>query len=354
MIASKHVRLVLVPLAFFLCTFMASCGGGGGGGGGGDGGGDDTGGPSTFTFRAGWVNEGIVVEDDPSPLDDICVVRLDGGQYRIYADNYYHTNPFHEFISFTSNDGVNFTRDPGVRWSGGGYHPLVYKFPNGDIRLYYTDAGVPNEFIRSAVSADGGLTFIDEPGDRLTRDPGIPEEVDGIGCVGMIRLPSGMYRMYYGGGLPGVGMMFSALSNDGLSFTREPGTRWADDPDWQNPNRTAIGAGEPIIDSNGTWHMFGGGFYSGLDAIYDLTSPDGLTFTVDPVPIITSYRIPSSDPPPGFSTELIMPQDPSPILTDDGLRFYWIPYREDWNASPPIAREPGVTAIWSCWTSSIH
>ena len=40
MIASKHVRLVLMPLAFFLCAFVASCGGGGGGGGGGDGGGD--------------------------------------------------------------------------------------------------------------------------------------------------------------------------------------------------------------------------------------------------------------------------------------------------------------------------
>ena len=63
MIVSKHVRLVFVPLAFFLCTFVASCGGGGGGGGGGDGGGD--GGGQTlneYAFSLGFLT------DDPLRL----------------------------------------------------------------------------------------------------------------------------------------------------------------------------------------------------------------------------------------------------------------------------------------------
>jgi hypothetical protein len=53
MIASKHVRLVLVPLVFFLCTFVASCGGGGGGGGGGGDGGGDGGGETLGVYDFG-------------------------------------------------------------------------------------------------------------------------------------------------------------------------------------------------------------------------------------------------------------------------------------------------------------
>jgi hypothetical protein len=53
MIVSKHVRFVLMALAFCLCIFLASCGGGGGGGGGGGDGGGDGGGETLGVYDFG-------------------------------------------------------------------------------------------------------------------------------------------------------------------------------------------------------------------------------------------------------------------------------------------------------------
>lgn len=99
--------------------------------------------------------------------------------------------------------------------------PFAMRLDDGRIRLYYGT----REGIKSSIS-DDGLTFTEEPGTRIQ-----PGSLDSLEPTAndptVVRLPDGGYRMYYKGavgqGGPGqsIHRIFSAYSSDGLEFVKE-------------------------------------------------------------------------------------------------------------------------------------
>ena len=172
------------------------------------------------------------------------VVALPGGGYRLYytqilprsgfpagANDY--DNATSRILSATSPDGSTWTPEPGVRLSsqqgGAGEFRVVSSevvpLPGGDgrLRMYYECCPGPQSAqnsIRSALSEDGGLVWTPEPGARI--------EADGrnYSAPRIVILDGGRCRLYCCDRGRGI---VSAVSDDGLTFRREPGLRIAQD-----------------------------------------------------------------------------------------------------------------------------
>jgi len=178
-------------------------------------------------ISSGWTFEGVVLSagqtgnGGPDPF----VLRLDDGRYRLYyavADR--PADPdWWGMVSWISSDGRSFTKEPGYRLEGYTLfgHGIV-RNADGSYRMYWLDQQQGN-VIRSALSTDGGWTFSADPGTRLTAS-GTGFETNGIGGGRVIRLNNGQYRMYYTGASD-YARGLSALSTNGLDFTREGGIR---------------------------------------------------------------------------------------------------------------------------------
>jgi hypothetical protein len=260
----------------------------------------------------GWDFEGTVI-DEPY-LFDVTVVKLDDGRYRLYGEDsqYSRTHVEHAIVSYISDDGLQFQKEDGNRLTGNLYMPFIVKLSDGRFRLYYTETGNKNS-IRSAISEDG-LTVTLEEGDRLTSN-GSSYESEGVGRQKILQLSDGSYRMYYiGYGESGHERILSAVSEDGLDWTREEGI--IIDPSDLCPPATGIGNSVPFMTSDGVYHLYvvtgtcKENYKDEKWGIFDATSPDGLTFTLSEEPIIDP-----TDP-------AVVPQDPAVVMTDNGLRMY--------------------------------
>ena len=78
-------------------------------------------------------------------------------------------------VSWISDDGLNFTKEAGYRFEGYTlFGHWIVRNPDGSFRMYWLDQkqGQVNAMgykaIKSALSTDGGWTFVAEPGERLT------------------------------------------------------------------------------------------------------------------------------------------------------------------------------------------
>ena len=135
--------------------------------------------------------------------------------------------------------------------------PFVYRFPDGTLRMYYDPFRTLE--MRSAVSTDG-INWTKEPGTRL----------QGVFHPHVVEAGNGVYRMYFeshGDILPtGIG---SATSTDGLNWTLEPGVR--------------VSGVDPIVVEigEGSLRMY---FRQGVPDknIRSAISSDGLSWTVEP------------------------------------------------------------------------
>jgi hypothetical protein len=105
----------------------------------------------------------------------------------------------------TSANGVAFAPTPAT-YPAGISRTIVLTL-DGRYRMYYFADGTTVD-VSSAVSSDG-LNWTVEPGTRYS-DPG-------IGAIRAITLPTGGYRLYYPNGVGVTG----AVSGDGLTFTSE-------------------------------------------------------------------------------------------------------------------------------------
>jgi hypothetical protein len=168
------------------------------------------------------VDSGSRLEDAGVPS----ILRLEDGRFRLY-----YGGPG-GILSAISQDGLNFTKEASVRVSSGSAgspemivsDPTLVKLKDGRIRMYYkgaTGGGGPGQAVHSifsAISSDG-LSF-EKEGIRIdsqqTPDDGwasVPEA---------ILLSDGRVRIYYVSDGPDVRHgIVSAISEDGLSFTRE-------------------------------------------------------------------------------------------------------------------------------------
>ena len=303
-------------------------------------------------IKSGWT---LDVKTTDTAIVDPCVVALPDGSFRIYANLYTGgavTYPRHVISLISTDGGVTFTQEAGDRVVGDNDHdafgPLVLALPTGNFRMYLTDqrtvigtAGAPA--VISAVSSDG-LNFTYEPGERLHYS-GTGDEVSGIRPGAVIGLPDGTYRMYYGAN----NKVLSAVSTDGLAFTREGGVRF--DPMTTCPAGSRVNA-KLYLDLGGTYHMFSAlavcddvNHTNEKIGIFEGTSSDGLTFTFSKTAVVQGYYIKSQyhgNPTDPFE----LPEDPMLVWTPAGLRMYFACGNS--SASTPDAR------YYSVYNPSIH
>ena len=143
----------------------------------------------------------------------------------------------------------SWTKEPGPRVAGDRpldaskvQAPGVVALPGGGYRLFYTGVGPGRPFaaaqgyILSAVS-DDGLRFTKEPGIRVGPDPAVPERSRRTLAPTVARLDDGRWRMYFESrGTPDrPTVIASAISDDLLDWTVEPGVRLAGDSDVGGP-----------------------------------------------------------------------------------------------------------------------
>lgn len=270
---------------------------------------------------------------------DSWIVRLDDGTYRLYAnspDQIHSNTP--AFDSYHSQDGLLFTNEPGYRFEEtGAFMPCVLQLSSNTFRCYYTDqSSRPNcdgedcagRSIKSAVSTNGGLDFITE-GDCLVCDTNLPHEFKGVRGARVLELTNGTYRMYYHAiDSNSVWRILSASSSNGLSWTRDTGVRI--DPTDYCPDSKSVRNFAPIIPFDGeTTHLYitmsrcGEDWDNLQSGIFDSTSTNGLDFTVAQDPIVQNYFIESAYTGNPGEDPQAMPQDPTAILTTNGMRLYF-------------------------------
>ncbi len=307
--------------------------------------------PATcLRISSGWTFEGVVLRKDqtgnggPDPF----ILRLDDGRFRLYyavADT--PADPdWWGMVSWISDDGLSFTKEAGYRFEGYTlFAHCIVRNPDGSFRMYWLDQkqGLVNnkgyQAIKSALSTDGGLTFVGDPGERLTYS-GAGYETNGIGAGRVILLDDGRFRMYYGA-TSDHGRLLSAVSTDGLDFTREDGVRL----DVLCPPEGGAPGITPVIDALGTFHTFAravrctGDYVNTKAGLFDGTTTDGLTIALAASPFVAGY---SKD---GTVTNQVEPEDFTVVQTPQGLRVYFILY----NAGQVIPE----TALYSVINTSI-
>jgi hypothetical protein len=199
-----------------------------------------------------------------------------------------YENATARILSAFSADGSHWTPEPGVRLSaeqgGAGEFRVASSevAPVGDsdrLRMYYEccpgSQSITNS-IRSAISLDGGIEWTPEPGARF-ESPGCNYAspriafLDGGGCR--------LYVYERGRGI------ISALSDDGLEFHREAGVRIAEDGLWD----TCSAFAPEIVRVAGTGYVMYYAGYSRPNRAYILRaiSDDGLTWRKEPDPVIS-------------------------------------------------------------------
>jgi len=288
--------------------------------------------PATcLRLGSGWTYEGVILNmsqagnGGPDPV----VIRLDDGRYRLYyAVGDTPDDPdWWGMVSWISDDGLNFTKEAGYRFEGYTlFSHWIVRNPDGSFRMYWLDQkqGQVNAMgyaaVKSALSTDGGWTFIGEPGERLTFS-GTGYETNGIGGGRVLLLADGRFRMYYGG-TSDYSRVLSAISTDGLSFTREAGVRL----DKLCPPEGGAPGVTPFTDAQGATHTFlwgtrcSGNYENSKAGLFDGMTADGLTLAIAGSPFVEGY---SKD---GTMSTVVGPQDHTVVQTPQGLRVYFILY----------------------------
>jgi hypothetical protein len=275
----------------------------------------------------GWTLEGIAATFDQSGADP-WIIRLDDGRYRLYQRvSIDEPSAWEGIASWISNDGLSFTQEAGYRLQGFTlFQHSIVRNPDGSYRMFWLDQSqgfvndLANKAIKSALSTDKGWTFALEPGERL-RYSGTGDETNGIVSCRVQVLPNGTFRMYYHA-YSDHDKILSALSLDGLNFMREDGVRL----DRLCPPETRFGGVTPIIDVQGTMHIFvqtvrcTGNYVNPQTGLFDGTTADGLTIDIASSPFVQDY---SKD---GTRQNSIHPEDFTVVQTPEGLRVYFILY----------------------------
>ncbi|MBT7596388.1 MAG: hypothetical protein HN559_15890, partial [Gemmatimonadetes bacterium] len=164
----------------------------------------------------GGAGEYRVVSPEVVPLSD------GRGKLRMY----FECNPGAQSVAssirsaLSADDGITWTIESGERFSAGGSYnsPRIIILEDGRWRLYCSDRGVG---IVSAISEDEGLTFQREKGERIVATTSY--EAMTTFAPEVLRIASGGYRMYFAGySAMDCAHILSATSEDGLHWHKEP------------------------------------------------------------------------------------------------------------------------------------
>ncbi len=169
--------------------------------------------------------------------------------------------------------------------------PCIARAPEGGYRLFYTAVGPGKPFpdcqgyILSAVS-DDGLAFRPEPGIRVAPDPGVAQMSLRVLAPSLVQLPGGGWRMYFEARGPAdiPTAICSALSDDQLDWTIEPGIRLASAGGVGAPRYLPLGGGRGrLLCFRSDYGPGGraGGVRIGTPVVSALTE-DGLDFRFEP------------------------------------------------------------------------
>lgn len=211
---------------------------------------------------------------------DVSALTLPDGRIRLYFA-IINGDAFHDIASAISTDGLNFTREPGIRVSGAS-SPLAFISKDGKYHLFYTKGDIKSS------TSDDGLNFTEDPGNRLAFDAFLKVRVSPRGsliCTGMAEMPDGRYRLYCSQEAllrptrpTGDRAVFSAVSSDLVNWSPEPGRRLG-------PEATLSGdANHPTVfqNSNGVVSLIYEQRLVNVDGREMVaTSTDGLNFTYE-------------------------------------------------------------------------
>ena len=234
-----------------------------------------------------------------------------------------------------SDPGCSWTKDPEIAVNSDDpdddsrtITPTVIKVPGGGYRMYYTglgpnpDIGMMGEAFLSAFSHDGA-TWQKEKGAHL--EVSDVDDSDRILCPEVIPLPDGRYRMYWENKtVAGPTVILSAVSDDGMVWSQEPGVRFGDDQgDYGSPRCIYV---ESAKDGRWKYRLY---FYQyandptpggGGKCIISAMSDDGLHFEREP-----GVRIPQTMPGESYQTYA-----PEVVRLEDGsYRMYYAGWTED-------------------------
>ena len=207
------------------------------------------------------------------PIADPTATVLDDGRIRLYA--------FAQgigIVSAVSNDGRVFAEESGVRIVGTeAGQPRVWRLPDGRWRMYVSKVREIASF-----TSDDGLDFIKDPGDRLTAQAA---GLAAISSPSIVEVEPGLWRMYYStlavpGTGPGGKRSGSATSTDLLEWTVDSGWRLGEGAPYLTDSAEHP---FPVIAADGSVSLFYGKFRASQvgapDGLWRATSVDGLTFT---------------------------------------------------------------------------
>jgi hypothetical protein len=130
-------------------------------------------------------------------------------------------------MSTTSTNGFSFSKESGVRYSGGPTDGGIVsafdisKENDNFLRMYYVADWNGKNNVRTATSEDGGQTWTFERGNICGDDSagGAPNTyVD----PDIVKLPGGGYKLYT---KKGADKIYSFSSSDGVNFTIDSGIR---------------------------------------------------------------------------------------------------------------------------------
>src|SRR5262249_22283435 len=163
----------------------------------------------------GGAGEHRVVSSEVVPLDA-------GGRLRMYYEccTGPHAVPNSIRSAISEDGGLVWVPEPGLRLAGGGRNysaPRLVFLDERRCRLYCGERG---SGIISALSEDGGLTFYQDPGVRIAQDG--PYDSHSAFAPEILALEGGGYVMYYAGyGAPNRTYILRAISEDGLTWRKE-------------------------------------------------------------------------------------------------------------------------------------
>lgn len=239
-----------------------------------------------------------------------CTLLLENGAYRMYYTG------MGGILSAYSEDGITWTKESWARVKPPGGNPAIIKLDNGNYRMIYDEreGEPPNATVWfvSAISTDG-LTWTKEQGTRL--GGGGAPDYGTISVPDIIELPDGRYRMYYVGDMFNKGpeenqntIRCAVSSDNGLTWKRE--TISGISAQSMDP--------DVIVLPDGTYRMFytasPPGKYPGNLHVYSATSSDGLTWTKE-----EGVRLA-----PGGTYDKALCMDPDVIKLPDGTyRMYY-------------------------------